>query len=53
MNFAIGFLTAVIVVKLLDAFSDRFKEDELAQEIVYNKGYDAGISDQGVRGVNG
>ena len=43
MLFASGFLAGCILMKILDAFSVSFKEDDLAQREVYEKGYDDGF----------
>lgn len=42
MMFAAGFLLGVVLVKVLEALSPSFKDDLLAQQVVYEAGYDLG-----------
>lgn len=45
ISFSIGFLCGVILARILDVFSPSFKEDECAQQIVFQKGYDEGYNE--------
>jgi hypothetical protein len=42
MLLATGFLLGVVFMKFLEMISSNFQEDEEAQRVVYEKGYDAG-----------
>lgn len=43
--FTYGFMAGIILMKILEAFSVSFKEDDLAQREVYEKGYETGFFD--------
>lgn len=45
MLFAYGFIVGIIAMRLINACSPSFKEDQQGQAIVYDKGYEDGYND--------
>jgi len=45
MEFAYGFIAGGVLIRIIYAFSQPFKDDLIGQQIVYDKGYNEGYQD--------